>query len=76
VVNDLFAKLFSSRRHTLVMYVIIHINVYVLGDRKEEICFGGNRKELCVLGVRVNEEYVISFFSNGVSLIGSLTYRE
>ena len=57
MVNDLFAKLFSSRRHTLVTSVIIHINFYVLWDRKEEICFGGKEKKLCVLATA--ESFVV-----------------
>ena len=55
VVNNLFAKLFNSRRHTLVTYVIIHINFMCWGiekkwgNRKEIMCFGGNRRVVRVL---------------------------
>ena len=64
----MFAKLFSSRRHTLVTYVIIHIHIYVLGDRKEIVkCYGGNRKEIMRCGGTVIEDKLESFGSSKFS---------
>ena len=47
MVNNLFAKLFVQEDIVLVMYVILHINLCVMGvEKKYDICDGGNRKEI------------------------------
>ena len=56
--NNLFVKLFHSRRHTRnVFYKNILILNYVMGDGKEKvICYGGKRNDVMRFGGIVIEE--------------------